>query len=320
MGKINDMVNHVKNFFDKWLDRIKNIFKPKLVENLTVGQEDLAKSLIQSQNKLKEMANSEVWILSDMEKHVQQYCTELVAMKVDGYERYQELLGITPINLNSITIQERFEKILNYLKTNTVPNTKTPERIKYENDFSDFFNEVFDNHLDKFPKNSKNRIMLPSAISPYIDKDNPIHTETMKSIKESVRYKKNKMIDHLQKIYLPYLKEKKVTGKITEQDVSPEDYNNTTLLFRKWMEEYSKQPWAQIVRHEDIPDNIAPDTYPYDWIEKTDHNIEKMIQSVVVLPPLVSISYTTKDSPSEIKVRDLDMKTFARHSFEFQTV
>jgi hypothetical protein len=91
-------------------------------------------------------------------------------------------------------------------------------------------------------------------------------------------------------------------------------------LFWKWMEEYSKQPWAHIIRHEDIPDNIEPDTAPYDWIEKTDYNNDKIIQSISIHSPFVTIQYTLKDSPNEIKVKDLDMKRFARHSFEFKTV
>jgi hypothetical protein len=55
----------------------------------------------------------------------------------------------------------------------------------------------------------------------------------MKSIKEHTHYKKSQIIEYLKSKCLPILEQKKVEGKVTEQDVSPEDYNNKITLFWK---------------------------------------------------------------------------------------
>jgi hypothetical protein len=320
MGKLTDIITKVKDFFDKWFDRIKNIVKPKLIDNLSVEKEDLANNILQSQNKLKEMVNSEIGILANMEYYVQKYCTELCAMKVDGYARYQELLDNKPTNFNSLTIKERLSKVLQYLQTSTIPWEKTPERKDYEEKFSSFFKKIYDNNLEKFPEWSKQRNNLLPGILPYIDKNNKEDMVIVNEIKNSVQYKKNDIIWHLKNRQLSKRDTENSKGKFTEQDISSEEYDNITILFRKWMEEYSKEPWAQIIRHEDIPDNIESDNSLYAWIEKTDYNNDKIIQSISIHSPFVTIQYTLKDSPNEIKVRELDMKGFARNSFEFKTL
>lgn len=319
MGKLTDIITKVKDFFDKWFDRIKNIVKPKLIDNLSVEKEDLANNILQSQNKLKEMINSEIGILANMEYYVQKYCTELCSMEVDGYERYQELLDNKPNSFNSRNIKERLSKVLKYLQTATIPWEKTPERKDYEEKFSSFFKKIYDNNLEKFPEWSTQRNNLLPGILPYIDKNNKEDMVIVNEIKSSVQYKKNDIIWHFKRQILNRDTENS-NGKFTEQDISSEEYNNITILFRKWMEEYIKEPWAQIIRHEDIPDNIESDNSIYDWIEKTDYNNDKIIKSISIHSPFVTIQYTLKDNPNEIKVRELDMKQFARNSFDFKTL
>ena len=314
------MMNQVKNIFVKWFDRIRNIFQPKLLENLSVGKENLANNLIHSQNNLKEMVNNEIWILSNMEQYIQQYCKELTDIKVDGYERYQELLSNKLTVLNSNTIQERFDKILEYLRTPITPWQITLERKDYEEKFSSFFKKIYDNNLQKFPEWSKQRTNLLPAILPYIDKNNQEDMVIVNEIKNSVQYKKNDIIWHLKNRHLVKRDKDKSEGKLTGKDISIEDYDNKTMLFRKWMEEYSKQLWSQIIRHEDIPDNIEPDKFPYDLIEKTDYKNDKIIQSICIKSPIVTITYSTKDNSNSFIVKDLDMKKAVRNSFEFKAL
>jgi hypothetical protein len=187
----------------------------------------------------------------------------------------------------------------------------TPERKDYEEKFSSFFKKIYDNNLEKFPEWSKQRNNLLPGILPYIDKNNKEDMVIVSEIQNSIQYKKNDIIWYVKK-HLDLREREKSNGKFTEQDSSPEEYNNTTILFRKWMEEYSKQPWTQIIRHEDIPADV--------WISD-DYNNDKIIQSLSVHSPLVTIQYTLKNNPNEILVRDLNiMKESARQSFDFKTV